>query len=460
MQNGHSSYGRDLESTREIIKICGLEMIDVENYGTGGNPELTEAYGLIENSKENLLIIGRAGTGKSTLTEYFAETARKNVIVLAFTGVAAQNIGGQTIHSFFRFGIDITPKKVKEVYGNNKKLYKNIDTIFIDEISMVRADLLDCVDQFLRINGPREGESFGGVQMVFVGDLFQLPPVVTREDEDLFKEFYKSPYFFDSSSFNDSKFQFRLIELYKNYRQADPEFTSFLDRVRVGEINDGDMDYINKRVTEDPKGNRDFNKYPRLVTTNAMAKRINDGRLETLSGKLYVSEATITGDYREKNPPADRELRLKKGARIMIVTNSKKGDWRNGDTGTIAKLPKLTGDVKVNLDSGKNVVVSKYTWDKIKHYYDKKSDSIETKKLGSFTQYPIKLAWAVTIHKGQGSTLENVVIDFGNGAFTSGQAYVALSRCTSYAGISLESPVDEYDLIVDKRIIKFLQQFQ
>lgn len=435
-------------------------MTKTENYKIDWNIEFKDAYSKMEDSKENLLLIGRAGTGKSTLIQYFKETTAKNVVVLAFTGVAAQNIGGQTIHSFFRFGIDITPKRVSTVYGQSKRLYQNIDTIVIDEVSMVRADLLDCIDQFLRKNGPKEGEPFGGVQMIFVGDLFQLPPVVTREDENLFREFYKSPYFFDSDSFNDSGFKFGLIELYKNYRQSDSEFTSFLDRVRIGEIEDGDMDYINKRFVENSENNSEIGECLRLVTTNAMAKQINDKQLDSLRGKLRVKEAVVTGNYNDKNPPADRELNLKVGARIMMLVNNKKGGWFNGSTGVIQKIPKLGEGIKIKLDSEKDIIVSKHTWEKIQHYYDKKSDSIETKKLGSFTQYPIKLAWAVTVHKGQGSTLDKVVIDFGNGAFAPGQAYVALSRCTSYEGIYLENPVSEYDLIVDKRIGVFLEKLR
>lgn len=435
-------------------------MTKTENYKIDWNIEFKDAYSKMEDSKENLLLIGRAGTGKSTLIQYFKETTAKNVVVLAFTGVAAQNIGGQTIHSFFRFGIDITPKRVSTVYGQTKRLYQNIDTIVIDEVSMVRADLLDCVDQFLRKNGQKEGEPFGGVQMVFVGDLFQLPPVVTREDENLFREFYKSPYFFDSNSFNDSGFKFGLIELHKNYRQSDSEFTSFLDRVRIGGIEDGDMDYINKRFVENSENNSEIGECLRLVTTNAMAKQINDKQLDSLRGKLRVKEAVVTGDYNDKNPPADRELNLKVGARIMMLVNNKKGGWFNGSTGVIQKIPKLGEGIKVKLDSDKDIIVSKHTWEKIQHYYDKKSDSIETKKLGSFTQYPIKLAWAVTIHKGQGSTLDKVVIDFGNGAFAPGQAYVAFSRCTSYEKIYLETPVSEYDLIVDKRIGEFLEKLR
>jgi len=435
-------------------------MTDAKDYKMDWNSELKDAYDTMEGSKENLLLIGRAGTGKSTLIEYFQEQTTKNIVVLAFTGVAAQNIDGQTIHSFFRFGIDITPKTVSAVYGQTKRLYQNIDTIVIDEISMVRADLLDCVDQFLRKNGPKEGEPFGGVQMVFVGDLFQLPPVVTREDANLFREFYKSPYFFDSESFNDPEFKFKLVELYKNYRQSDPKFTSFLDRVRIGEIDDNDIGYINERVVESLENNKEVAECPRLVTTNAMAKQINDKQLGSLRGKLRIKEATITGNYGDRNPPADRELQLKVGARIIMLVNNKKGGWFNGSTGVIQKIPKLGDGIRVKLDSGKDVVVSKYTWEKIQHYYDKKLDHIETKKLGSFTQYPIKLAWAVTIHKGQGSTLDRVVIDFGNGAFAPGQAYVALSRCTSYEKIYLENLVSEYDLIVDKRTGEFLEKLR
>jgi len=440
-------------------EIINLDLSNIEL-----NEKFLEALKLMEGNK-NVFITGKAGTGKSTLLTYFRKTTKKKIAVLAPTGVAALNVQGQTIHSFFNFGPEVTVSSIGSYNGRNKKIFKKIDAIVIDEISMVRADLLDCVDKFLRINGKIPGARFGGIQMIFIGDLYQLPPVVTGKERGLFKNQYKSPYFFDAHAFEN--FEMELVELEKIYRQKDAKFIELLNAVRNKSVTERDIKEINKRINsnfEPPK--KEF--YIYLTTTNELSNRINEKELANLPGKLFTMKGKIEGNFDKKSIPTEIELKLKIGAQVMLLNNDSSRRWVNGTIGKIKDIRKEeddeTGDEKqvviVELSNGKEVKVGKFSWTIFKLYYNQAANALDSEIIGSFTQYPIKLAWSVTIHKGQGKTFDKVIIDIGNGAFTHGQVYVALSRCTSFDGIILKKPIEKKHIWMDWKIVDFLTKYQ
>jgi len=415
------------------------------------NPQFETALELMENTGPHLFITGRAGTGKSTLLEYFRSVTEKNLVVLAPTGVAAVNIAGQTIHSFFGFRPDVTVEKVRrQAKKKSSPIYKNLEAIIIDEISMVRADLLDCIDEFLRITGKKPGEPFGGIQMIFIGDLYQIPPVVAGHDRAMFEQFYESEYFFDARVF--SGIEVEHLELEKIYRQSDSDFIDLLNKIRNKTITGQDLERLNERVFKDQ------HKLPRdgiyLTTTNAMAEERNRAELEKLKGKSYYFEAEIIGEIDPKSYPADEVLELKEKAQVMLLNNDAGGRWINGTIGTIEAINEDSLDVKLGDGSVEEVVPHK--WDVYRFYWDQEARSVAADKVGSFIQYPLKLAWAITIHKSQGKTFDKVVIDLGRGAFASGQLYVALSRCRSFEGIFLKHIIKESDVRLDFRVVKFI----
>ncbi len=424
------------------------------------NQYFAKAISLIE-SGNNLFITGKAGTGKSTLLAYYREKTKKNLVVLAPTGVAAVNVRGQTIHSFFRFRPDITVEKVKKKYKKIRsvELYKKLQTIVIDEISMVRADLFDCVDAFLRIHGPKKGMPFGGVQMIFIGDLYQLPPVVTSAEREIFTSHYPSPYFFDAHVFRELTLE--LVELEKIYRQKDETFITILNAIRNRTINDQLLSVINSRVKKDFKF-KTKDVYIHLVTINAKADEINADRLLTLPGKPHEYEGEMRGEFDEKSLPAPGVLEIKTGAQVMLTNNDRNGRWVNGTVGVVESVEESEeGDaIMVRLETGETVDVLPYCWDMFRFAYNETSRRIDSETIGSFTQYPIILAWAITIHKSQGKTFEKVIVDFERGTFAHGQAYVALSRCTSLSGLILTQPLKTQHVLLDFRVVKFLTQFQ
>jgi len=419
------------------------------------NPQFAEALRLMEETGRNIFITGRAGTGKSTLLEYFRSITRKNIVVLAPTGVAAVNISGQTIHSFFGFRPDVTVDKVKkEAKKKASPLYKNLDAIIIDEISMVRSDLLDCVDQFLRINGKTPGAPCGGIQMIFIGDLYQIPPVVTGPERQIFKEYYQSEYFFDAKVWPEMDCAF--LELEKIYRQTDPAFIELLNKIRNKTVTAADLEAINRRATcgghKLPEG------VIYLTTTNAMAEKRNQAELDRLPGKHHSFAAEISGAVDQKYFPAEEVLHLKVGAQVMLLNNDAEGRWVNGTIGTVSKIKKE--GLSVTLLDGTTETVKPFKWSINRYYWDEKARSVASETMGTFKQYPLKLAWAITIHKSQGKTFDHVVIDLGRGAFAPGQLYVALSRCRSLDGIYLQREVKESDIWLDWRVVKFLTGYQ
>ena len=423
------------------------------------NPQFQLALDLMEKTRKNVFITGRAGTGKSTLLNYFCDNTDKKAVILAPTGVAAINVGGQTIHSFFGFKPDVTPSSVrKKIRDEKKNLYKKLETIVIDEISMVRADLLDCMDKFLRLNGPDEKLSFGGVQMIFIGDLYQLPPVVTSHEREIFRGHYATPYFFGAKVFAELDMEF--VELEKIYRQKDDEFIRLLNAIRNRTVSDDDLSLLNQRV--DPgfaAPPDDF--FIHLTSTNEQANRINDEQLARLKGRTYSFQGYIEGDFGKEYLPMPVELKLKKGAQIMLLNNDPYGQWVNGTVGRMmgVKKDEEVGKVIIaRLDNGEKVEIAPYTWEIFRFLL--KDGELVSEAVGSFTQYPVRLAFAVTIHKSQGKTFERALIDVGRGTFAHGQMYVALSRCTTLDGIVLMKPITKSHILMDWQVVKFLTRFQ
>jgi ATP-dependent DNA helicase PIF1 len=425
------------------------------------NPQFAHALALLSDTNKSLFITGKAGTGKSTLLDYFCAHEEKRPIVLAPTGVAALNVKGQTIHSFFHFPVDVTLQKIvkKDVKPREPELYKKLKTIIIDEISMVRADLLDCVDMFLRLYGPEKHRPFGGVQMVFVGDLYQLPPVVSKEEADIFSTLYPTPYFFSAHIMQHLELE--IIELEKIYRQKDEAFVTLLNRIRNNSVEPADIAQLNSRHGAQLKPEEGAF-YIHLTTTNKRADEINDTHLDALDERLHVQEAEVTGDFGKEYYPTAPRLHYKVGAQIMLLTNDTKRRWVNGSIGVIEAIkqdPDGAPYINVRLEeSDKLVSVTPHTWEVIR--FKVADGQLQSEEVGTFTQYPFRLAWAITIHKSQGKTFDHVVIDLGRGTFSAGQTYVALSRCTSFEGIILETPIKPRDIRTDYRIYKFLTQYQ
>jgi len=420
------------------------------------NAEFSQAFDLIESGKAHVFLTGKAGTGKSTFLQWFREQTAKDIVVLAPTGVAAVNIGGQTIHSFFNFRPDITPSKVGavNVSPRQKKTCAKLQTIVIDEVSMVRCDLLDCVDRFLRLHGPHQDRPFGGVQMVFIGDLYQLSPVVLPQERSLFGKFYPSPYFFDAKVFEE--LDLGLVEFIKNYRQSQGHFIDLLNAVRNNDLQQSDLDALNECCQKEEAPQEEVFRV-HLTTTNKLADGINYHHLHEIDEELFMAEGEITGDFDLKSLPTSQALELKIGAQVILLNNDNFRRWVNGSIGRVVDLwqdGRRLG-IQVELPGRQRVEIEPHTWDLFHYYYDEKSNRIASKIVGSFVQYPIRLAWALTIHKSQGKTFDRVTINLGKGTFCHGQLYVALSRCRTIEGLFLKRPVARQDVIMDKRVAEF-----
>jgi len=425
------------------------------------NEQFEAALRCMNSSNRSIFITGNAGTGKSTLLKHFRETTKKKVVVLAPTGVSALNVNGQTIHSFFGFPPSITPEKVHLEKGSQTllKILTHLDVMVIDEVSMVRADLMDCIDEALR-HFLKTSEPFGGVQMVFIGDLHQLPPVVVGpEEQERFKTEYASPYFFDAKVFQNTHFDFLTLE--KIYRQKDRTFINLLNKVRNNTVSTGDLNSLNSRVLADPAAfHSTDHSYITLTSTNKAADEINALRLARLSAWQQVYAAEWTGEFETRNHPTLANLELKEGAQVMMLNNDMEGRWVNGSIGKIVKTEFDLGageDVLHILLEGETepVMVEPYTWELHKYHWDSEKNELEMDTTGTFRQYPLKLAWAITIHKSQGKTFDKVVVDIGNGAFAHGQVYVALSRCRSMEGLILQRPILARHIWSNRRIDLF-----
>ncbi|MBI4244811.1 MAG: AAA family ATPase [Planctomycetes bacterium] len=423
------------------------------------NEQFRGALELMQNSAKNIFITGKAGTGKSTLLDYFRNNTAKNIAVTAPTGVAAVNVKGVTLHSFCRFRPGVTPHMIDNTYkvSGKKNFYNKLDAIIIDEVSMVRADLLDCLDKFLRLNGRSKTLPFAGIQMIFIGDLYQLPPVVRGEERKIFEEYYESPYFFSSKVFKELSYEF--VELIKVYRQKDGKFIGALNSVRNNTVTPETLETLNSRYDPDfVPAEKEF--HINLTTTNQKADEINAVMLTRQKGKEYSYEAAMEGDFDQKSCPADEILKIKIGSQIMLVNNDNKKRWVNGTVGKIVKIIKQDGGkpdkIIVKLNDGENVEVLPFSWELFKYKLDEETDLPATEVIGSFTQYPLILAWAITIHKSQGKTFDKVVVDLERGSFAHGQTYVALSRCTSLEGLTLKQNIQKRHILMDWRVVKFL----
>jgi len=419
---------------------------------------VADLFRRIENSNDSFFITGKAGTGKSTFIHYFGEKTKKRVLMTAFTGIAAINVGGQTIHSFFRFPLKPLLPEDHEItifpnYSHPFKIIEKIDTIIIDEVSMLRSDILEAIDFSLRKNGGNPNKLFGGKQLIFVGDVFQLPPISAEDIEGIrFEDIYKSEYFFDSHAYK--KLIPKYFELKISHRQKDDlGFVELLDKIRVCQIDDNVLNKINERY--DPTYTPKIEEFViNLTTTNAIAIAENAMKLRELPySNIPPFEAEIKGEFKEYKYPTSKILELKKNAQVIFIKNDGARRWVNG---TIAKIDFITKDfIEVRLQNGNIYKIEKVTWENRKYKYDREQRRIVSEVIGTFTQFPIKLAWALTIHKSQGLTFENVIIDVGTGAFVNGQVYTALSRCRTLNGIVLKRKLRKEDIISDKRIIDF-----
>lgn len=419
------------------------------------NNDFQYALDAIEKQEKNLFITGRAGTGKSTLLQLFRNTSRKKTVVLAPTGIAALNVGGQTIHSFFGF----PPRMISKLdikKRRERRLYNNMEVLVIDEISMVRADMLDNIDFFLRLNRDNP-KPFGGVQVVFFGDLFQLPPIIASDVEaNLFQSQYQSPYFFSAQVFED--FAVEMIELQKVYRQENRNFLQLLEAVRLNRMDYDLLNELNERY--DPSFTpQEF--YITLSARNNRAEAINQEELDRIPLPAQSYLATITGNFKETLFPTDPALRLKLSAQVMFIKNDPKRQFVNGTIGQVVKMEdeSITVMVEEANEQRRYIEVERMDWE-ILRYKQSMNDAtqIETETLGTFRQFPLKLAWAITIHKSQGKTFDKVIIDLGAGAFEHGQTYVALSRCRTLEGIVLKQPIRPKDILTDERIVEFYEQ--
>lgn len=402
---------------------------------------------LMEGASQNIFLTGKAGTGKSTLLRYFRSTTRKNHAVVAPTGIAAINVQGQTIHSFFGFKVGVTVGTVRFASADKLKVFRALDTLIIDEISMVRADLLDCIDKSLRMNR-RIDRPFGGVQVIAIGDPYQLPPVVTASEQKFIMNTYGAPHFFKAHSYKAGSF--KTEELNRVHRQSDPEFIGILNAVRTGNHSSEHIALL-QRLTNNNIPNE---KSIHLVTTNRMAQVINKAQLEALSGRSATYIAKVEGNFSEKSAPTDVELTLKEGAKVMLLNNDKEGRWVNGDVGTIIGLG--ASSVRVKFEDGTFDDVEAHSWENIRFEYDEETHKIEPVVVGRYVQLPVKLAWAITIHKSQGMSYDYLHVDFGSGTFAPGQAYVALSRSRTPQGLSFEAPMLAQDVIVDEHVKIFM----
>ena len=412
--------------------------------------EFKEALALLNNPENNFIFLtGKAGTGKSTLLKLFEQTSPQRTVLTAPTGIAALNIGGQTLHSFFKIkpGNFFDERRLKKL---PMRVIESFDTLIIDECSMLRADLLDAVDYILRISAGSQ-RPFGGKQLILCGDLYQLPPVV--EDNygergllDYFTNVYQSPYFFDS--FAAQATPLKIFELQRIFRQQEGgEFAKLLNKIRSREITQFELDSLLNapRLQEEPPVSSII-----LTSTNAAAARCNKTFLDALETPAFTYEAQALDGFADKAAPAEQNLMLKKGAKVMLLVNGK--FWVNGDIGFVEDIG--PDYIRVSL-RGFTHTIEPYTWQDIKYEYDPRSNKLQAKVKGTFTQYPLKLAWAITIHKSQGLTFDNIFLDIGAGAFAAGQTYVALSRARTLEGIHLKKPLSLRDIRTDERIKKF-----